>query len=351
MSRPPKATLVLSSIESLGKDAVIGIDTQFFTVNTLLRGIKLVPAGIHLFHFSNSINDGTSVRFGWWFECKESDIFCVDWSEDKCSFKPQATVPPELGDMYQHMVGYPEDPIVWHRLTNYIDTEAIEEYTPGQEIPVTTATPLNEENMLLLDILLSRDPHQKIEPDSEQLRYTIIDHKSSGVGSNAQVSQVTESARDRSWYLRKLFGHDLEILLAELQLCFVHFVVLGNLCSCTQWLSLMKLILMSSSFLSENQKFGEQAVSVIIAQLQKLPPDYISPDLDLAVVDLAIYFDVMENFYHSFGNSRMWAALRDANRPFGITLNFHSLFDEENFEVYNIKEYDADDEDAPAIVQ
>lgn len=349
MSRPPKTTLVLSSIKSLGKDAVVGIDTQFFTVNNLLMGIKLIPAGVHLFHFSNSVDDGTSVRYGWWFECKENDILTVQWTEDSCVFLPQTTVPEDLGNMYQQMVEYPEDPVVWGHLTEYIDSEVIEEFTSGASVPVTTSTPLKEENMVLVDILMSRDPKQKIEPDTDELGYTIIQHKGLGAVPHANVSQVTRIALDRSWYLNELYGHDLELLLAELQLSFVHFVVLGNICSCTQWLSILKLILMSSSFLQCNTSFAGSFVGVFVAQLQKIPPEYMSSALDLAVIDFRVYLEVMENLYHIFGPAKVWTRLREVNRLFGITLDFSSRFDEDNFEVFDMNTYDENDEDAPAI--
>lgn len=348
MSRPPKATLVLASLKDLGQNAIVGIDTQFFTVNNLLMGIKLIPAGLHLFHFSNSVDDGTSVRYGWWFECKEGDVITVLWNEDSCVFVPQTSVPEELGDIYQQMVQYPEDAVTWSRLSNFIDSEVIEEYIPEPCLPVTTSTPLREENMVLSDILMSKNPEQKIKPDAEELRYTIIQHK--GPSPKATISEVTENALDRSWYLKKLFGHDLEILLAEWQLCFVHFVVLGNLCSCTQWLSILKLILMSSSFLKANHSFADSFMNLFEAQLRKIPHEYIASSLDQAVVDFEIYFEAMENLYHIFGNSKQWTALIQANKQFGINLAFTSNFDEENFEVYDMNNYDEDDENAPAIV-
>lgn len=350
MSRPPETTLVLSSREALNSNAVIGIDTQFLTVSDFLKGIKLIPAGIHLFHYSDSVDDGTSVRFGRWFECKGNDIISVEFKDDACVFRYLTMVPENLGDLYQQMVEYPEDHKAWKSLVNFVDTEVVEEFCP-HELPVSTSTPLREENMVLADILMAKNPKQKIDTQaSEELRYTIIQGTVPGETHGKDLSAITRDALDRSWYLQQLFGHDLELLLGELQLCFVHFIVLGNLCSCTQWSNLLKLVLMSASFLYQNHSFADSFLQVLVAQLLKIPPEYISLTLNNLIVDIPVYLQSMENLYHVFGQLKAWETLRRVNAKLGFDLLFALKVDDDNFEVFDLEKYDENDEDAPMVV-
>lgn len=345
MSRPPKTTLILSNLQS---NTLIGIDTHFFTVNELLKGIKLIPEGIHLFHYSESAESGESMRYGKWFQCKDEDILTVELGDESCHVTANVNAPPNLSEEYSYMVKYPETKN-WEELVNFVDSEAVEEYTPDQNFPISTATPLKEENMVLLDILRERDPKQKFQDqEGQELNYTILQNKLTGPITGDRESSTTQNSLDKSWYLQQLFGHDPELLLAELQLLFVHFIILGNLCSCTQWLSLMKLVLLSSKYLKENVKFSMEFLDLLRAQLTSLPSEYISSGME--VVDMEVYLAVMENFSYIFSGEK-WGDIKNLNQTrFGITLEFSKEVDADNFEVYDLNDYDENDEDAPAVV-
>lgn len=348
MSRPPQTTLVLGNVSSL---TIIGIDTQFFMANELIRGIKVIPEGHHFFHYSESTETGEAIRYGHWFSCDDGDIISVEFSEDSCVFTHNANPIPTLSTDYAYMVAYPESLETWTKLTKYVDAEALWEYCPPANIPILTATPLKEENMVLLETLHSRDSNQKFEDQTDkELKYTILQFKLSGPRSSSDEVEVTRNFLEKSWYLTQLFGHDPELLLAEIQISFLHFIILGNLCSCTQWLMLLKLVLMSSRFLLGNMKFAQEFLGLLVLQLDKLPTEYMS-SLDIGVVDMKTYTEVMEDLSYIRINDITWSKIRELNRhKFSFDLSFHKKIDADNFEVYDMDDYDEDDEDAPAVV-
>lgn len=348
MSTPQKTTLIIQNIDTL---AVVGLDLLFFNVNELLRGIKLIPPGIHFFHYSASTEKGDSIRYGKWFQCSDGDIITVDYSEDTCNFIHNVNVPPTLGSDYAYMVPYPGDTTKWAELTRYVDMEATEEYIPAGESPITTATPLKEENMVLIEALKARDPNQQFEDqDGKELRYTIVQFKLRGPDDGSIVAERTANSLEKSWYLVHLFGHDPELLLGEIQLSFVHFIILGNLCSCTQWLTLLKLVLMSASFLGRHPKFGQEFLGLLLAQLDNLPVEYMSTS-GMGVVSMKEYTDIMENLSYIRIDDGLWGKIKVmSRRKFGIGLQFAKEVDANNFEVFDLADYDEDDEDAPAVL-
>lgn len=348
MSRPPQTTLVLANASGL---SIVGIDTQFFMANELIRGIKVIPNGHHLFHYSESTESGEAMRYGQWFHCNDGDIITVDFSEDSCVFTYNVNPTPTLSADYAYMVAYPENIEVWTKLTKYVDSEAIWEYCPHSNVPISTATPLKEENMVLLETLRSRDASQKYEDQSDkELKYTIVQFRLAGPRSRNDEVEVTQNSLEKSWYLEELFGHDHELLLAEIQISYVHFVILGNLCSCTQWLTLLKLVLMSARFLLGNLRFAVDFLALLLAQLDKLPVEYLN-GLGVDVVDVKTYVEIMENLSYVNINDDTRRKIADLSKSkFGIDLSFHKNTDSDNFEVYDMNDYDEDDEDAPAIV-
>ncbi|OBA20474.1 hypothetical protein METBIDRAFT_78843 [Metschnikowia bicuspidata var. bicuspidata NRRL YB-4993] len=349
-NRPPLGTLIIENVDRLGPNAVVGIDTQFFTVQNFLKGIKLIPAGHHLLHYSDSVEDGVSMRYAWWFSVHDGEALTVTWTEEKALFTPHDPLGLDLGDVYQYMVSYPEDPGKWARLCQYIDSEALEEYLPSLSQAISTATPLAEENMVLLDVLKSKKLDISVSDQSnEELKYTIIQPQKMRL--HAFGEQLTRDALDRSWYLAELFGHDIDLLLAEIQVSFIHFVVLCNLCSYTQWMSLLALALTSKKYLRCHAEFSLRLLDLLQAQLETLPENYVLESLGTHVVERGELQAVFRNLNDIYEGSTSWHQLVSiAQRRFGLSTTETSMLDENLFEVYDLLGHDEEDEDAPALV-
>lgn len=414
-SKPPLTTLILDGLPAEANNWLLGIDSQFFLANQLLRGIKSIPNGIHLFHYSiptelsNDPNKPSvaaislSIRHGFWFECIEEDIFVLRWDSDEEKLIMSNPREPsddeeqlnhtkiidQLGDIYSLLIEYPENFTNWsNNLVSYIDFEILLEFLPYEgdnEIytkDINTMTPSKEENIVLIDTLNKKDPDARI-PDqtNNELKYTIIEFRKKRTDEETdntqKIQNITKDYLDKSWYLEEIFGHDHELLFGELQLSFLNFVILGNFCSGLQWLNILKLLLQCEQFIKQNQSFSLNFLKVFEHQLNLLPPEYLFNGNEevkedgFNLIDLQAYVKVMENFSRgvflesSWNNGdccgRMklggmiiekWINIKIIHKSrFGIDLN--ALKEPENdgdFEVYNLSDYDENDEDAPAIV-
>lgn len=386
MSRPPNSTIVFLNLPVQSSSWLMGIDFQFFNLNRVFKGIKLIPDGVHLLHYSEALpepdtsdkeNAVSSLRYGHWIECKEGFVHIFFWDEEshrlvmvEQNLLDYSKGMARLGDDYKYMVAYPGDADEWAKLTNMIDLEVIEEYLPTENGSglVSTIMPSREERIALTEILNRNQPTSgtaAVKEDEEEINYTIIQHDKHRKDRTGQ--ELTDDHFDKSWYLQELYGHDNELLIAELQLAFVSFVAVGSFCSGTQWLSLAKLVLTSKSFLDRSKNFFLTFLGTLHLQLIKLPPELLVDELNLHnQLNIKIYVEVMENFSNIFDNmngdccgkmklngnlQNIWHNIVATNQKFGIDLKqLKRLVDEENFEVFNLEDYDENDEDMPVIV-
>lgn len=386
MSRPPNSTIVFLNLPVQSSSWLMGIDFQFFNLNRVFKGIKLIPDGAHLLHYSEALpepdtsdkeNAASSLRYGHWIECKEGFVHIFFWDEEshrlvmvEQNLLDYSKGMARLGDDYKYMVSYPGDADEWAKLTNMIDLEVIEEYLPTENGSglVSTIMPSREERIALTEILNRNQPTPgtaAVKEDEEEINYTIIQHDKHRKDRTGQ--ELTDDHFDKSWYLQELYGHDNELLIAELQLAFVSFVAVGSFCSGMQWLSLAKLVLTSKSFLDRSRNFFLTFLGTLHLQLIKLPPELLVDELNLHnQLNIKIYVEVMENFSNIFDNmngdccgkmklngnlQNIWHNIVATNQKFGIDLKqLKRLVDEENFEVFNLEDYDENDEDMPVIV-
>lgn len=388
VSKPPECTLILENLPKEIDHWLIGIDTQFFNVNSLLKGIKLIPRGIHLFHYSTNFMDDhkprgysgmldatcPSFRYGFWFEARENDVLVLYWQEDSesCVIIDEhnelerlnyTKVLSNLGDTYLYMLKYPQDEQSWKTLTRYIDEQTNAVILPqcngyGQIDTMMSS----KEEFLALAHQLSQKGNSIEENGDDLLLYSIVQFKLNRSKSQT-VEQTTRNYLDKSWYLEELFNESLQNYLGELQLSFLNFIIICNTCSNVQWLNLLKLCLMSQTTLLCNKKFTGDFLLTLRAQLAIIPEDYLTIN---PLVDVKHYIEVMEKFANDTFRTDLWHKgdqqtqhilqiwdniLALNTERFG--LNFQTkvpIVDENMTEVFSINDYDPEDENAPVIL-
>lgn len=407
MSKPPKGTVIFQSIPTDTQHWLVGIDTKFFSINQLLRGIKLIPNGIHLIHYSLPTTNSsspetaleTSIRYGHWIQF-DNEVIVLNWNSDSERFEiidsqneaeslNYSKYTADLGSIYPYTIAYPENESQWSQLVLFVDMEVIQEFVSysnehfSEEI--NTVTPSKEENMILLEQLqkgeLQRQHEQQIPPGSlletaeSELKYTIIQFmaKRDRKDEPTSVEEISNDYLDKSWYLEQLYGNDPELLLGELQVCFILFIILGNFCSGLHWLNIIKLVLMSKSFMNSTKSFTLNFLTVLEKQLQALPEEYVGEKISLnSAVDTKSFISIMENFVRDVFPKDSWDSnsccgkmkingliiekwqliVNTINAKFNIDLTKleNPEFDEDQFEVFHLKDYDENDEDTPTLV-
>lgn len=386
MSRPPKTTISFLNLPPESSQWLFGIDFQFFSLKQIFKGIKLIPDGVHILHYSEAATDKTkpdqdealsSLRYGTWLECREQSVHIFFWDEDlhllvlvDKNLLDYSKGMGNLGENYKYMVDFPGDEVEWNNMTSMIDFEVIEEYLPIQFDGglVSTIVPSREERIALSDAMSrgSAILAASTEQIDEELQYTIVQFDKPR--TNRIGRERTEDHFDKTWLLEELYGHDIELLIAELQLSFINFVTVGSFCSGMQWLTLAKLVLASKHYLQTHKNFLLTFMQCFYLQLRKLPSELLVDELKLHnQLNIKIYVEIMENFCDYFDQytsqaccgklkvdgllRSIWNNVIAVNKKFGLDLNhLKRQVDEENMEVFNLNDYDEGDEDMPVIV-
>ncbi|KAH3676012.1 hypothetical protein WICMUC_002308 [Wickerhamomyces mucosus] len=289
MGLPSDTTVIFSNFPN---DWIVGIDLQFFNSSHLLRGIKLIPDGIHVVHFAQ---DSNSIRSGFYFEAKENEVIILYWNEKD----EKMYITEELGELnvskelsklpqsYPYMIQYPEDQS-WEKLTNSINIGQVNYILPHKKRIDSVITSIDENN-LLLDALqksaqnrnLSKDPiiDSIIDQTNEEIKYTLIDFNKS-IRPNSTPEQKTRDALDKTWFLNHTLitsYNSIEILLlSEFQQSFLNMVIFANYSSSIQWLKFLKIFFNCKDILNEKPDFFNSWIDIINLQFEKIPEDYFN---------------------------------------------------------------------------
>lgn len=393
--KPPQSTILFKDVPSNTTNWLVGIDTKFFNINQLLKGIKLIPDGLHFVHYSIPSTSSpetaleSSIRYGFWIHC-DNDVIVLRWNVGTENFDIITENDPEealnyskyvsdLGEVYPYTVLYPGNEANWKELIKYIDMEVVQEFFPFQNDhysqEINTITPSKEENMVLMDQLQQRSAKlDTLDQSESELKYTIIQFMMNRKKPEEPkaVESISNDFLDKSWYLDQLYGNDLDLLLGELQLSFIAFIILGNFCSGMQWLNIIKLLLMSKGFMTSSLSFNLKFLTVFDLQLQVLPDEYIGEEISLnSAIDTKTFVATMENFVRDIfpkgwnndnccGKMKVsgmitekWIKVtKTIHQKFNIDLDklANSELDEDQFEVFDLKDYDENDEDVPTII-
>jgi len=301
MNSPPRTTIIFNNIPS---DWIVGIDLQFFNTNHILKGIKLIPDGIHIIHFAK---DQSSIRHGFYINAKEGDVIICYWDEKE----EKMLIDEEIGELnitkemsklseyYAFMISYPPD-ADWKKLTKYINYGQVSYILPrGKRIDsVLTST---DENNLLLETLhknaesrnLAKDPiiNSIIDQSDEEIKYTLIDLNKT-IRPNGNAAERTKDSLDKSWFCKQLlasgYNSNEDMLLSEFQQAFLNMIIFANYSSSIQWLKFIKIALNCKELLKEKCHFFEKFLEVLYLQFQKFQEDYMDEFISEDFLDTTI---------------------------------------------------------------
>ncbi|KAK9470777.1 AAR2 protein-domain-containing protein [Dipodascopsis tothii] len=333
---PPRTTVVLNNIPD---QCLLGIDLQFFTSTPNFNGIKLIPNGIHVLHWSppvavanNDLTDNasrkrksgqpdddgddedslalsaahaasaptaetilsqTTLRMATFFEAAEGDVVTYEWKDDTEEFvkTPVLYADEELQQLYPTLLKYPKASPEFSQLTSFLPSALLLKLLPKtfavQSRAVSSTTPSSMDSLLLDESLRKGDvPNgtaaaDRWRNDSEALQFLTFDTKKQRTWREGAVGrEVTAMALDRSWFLGdlvfRLRDNDLYAVLGEFQLAFVLVVVLANYSAAEQWKRLLELLCTCRSAVVDKLAFFKRFLDTLLVQLECVPDVYFS---------------------------------------------------------------------------
>eukprot|EP00755_Sulcionema_specki_P007979 Sspe_Gene.39685::Locus_19131_Transcript_1_1_Confidence_1.000_Length_782::g.39685::m.39685/K13205/AAR2, C20orf4; A1 cistron-splicing factor AAR2 len=219
-----------------------GIDMQSWNTGELFMGIKLIPPGIHMLHYSLCETPGAqsdlSPRCSFYVTLKQREVLVLRWRADSSTLEPADE---EETRQYAHgfyqmdfdkkMAPYPmAEHKRWVDLTDYHTKEVVERVRPVSDRPISSST-LDEAGK-------EAEAHEKWEAQGPtcKLFFTPI---SFSCPPGLSPGEVTTWMVDKSGVLERAAVDPME-LVGELQMAFVLFLVGQNYSGFEQWKTLLQ---------------------------------------------------------------------------------------------------------------
>ncbi|KAK9324359.1 A1 cistron-splicing factor [Lipomyces orientalis] len=331
---PPKTTLILHNIP---EKCLLGIDLHFFTSTAESNGIKLIPDGIHILHWSppapgmtgtgndtpsssrlTSIDDedgndnallnlqlkserqaakdaenivlsNMNLRMAVFFEACDSKILCMTWDDEAEEFVTSEREVDEFAllRLYPHLLPYPQSSPEFADLTSQLNPELLSTYLPlsyRKGVPVSSITASSTDSLLLSQAISKASSSSKssmLSDDTDSFRFLNFDLKRQRTWrEGATGRELTTAALDRSWFLGDLISRerngDYNAVLAELQLSFILLVLLANYSASEQWRRIVELLCSSKSAVSSRPEFYRKFLTILYAQFECIPEVYFT---------------------------------------------------------------------------
>jgi A1 cistron-splicing factor AAR2 len=274
---------------NLPTSALGGIDLLSFTTTPKFKGIKNLPLGWH-FVFTSSTSD-LSVRHGSWFHVKGSsggvpEIFIKKWDSNSEELMDE-TDPAEILRWRANLGS------IWREgLSPYRQSAVTNEPTPKHERRPWVQLTEHVTNSLLSRIIGSTPNHWTLTSASsapqdlehipglsstdiqaeKELNFLPIDLKRTWP-PGATGRTRTDAALDHTWALNDLVDNhcngDANVLLGELQLCFLMVLSLNNYSCLEQWKRILSLLFTCKEAVGERPEFFIYAIATLKRQLER----------------------------------------------------------------------------------
>jgi A1 cistron-splicing factor AAR2 len=278
--------------------ALAGIDLLSFTTTPRFRGVKDLPPGLH-FVFTGS-STAFSVRHGIWFRVQDNhqltitrwqqpdEILAIDvdetermrWRANIGEIWEKGLTPYRQSSANNEELQDPSGD--WLQLTSCISDELLGRITQGSldNLHLTSASSATQD---LDEIPGLSSSESKIHPEKE-LRFLPIDLKRTW-RPDATGRERTDAAQDRSWALNSLLSDwkdsSGDMILGELQFCFLVLLTLNNWSCLEQWKRLLTLVFTCKSAVPTHPDFFIRAIATLRLQLMHCK------DAEGGLIDLA----------------------------------------------------------------
>ncbi|KAK9240668.1 A1 cistron-splicing factor [Lipomyces kononenkoae] len=331
---PPKTTLILYNIPD---KCLLGIDLHFFTATAEFNGIKHIPDGIHVLHWSpptpdptvadnaistsslrrrdhddddidivalrsqsnieaqearesdNIVMSNMNLRMAVFFEASEGKTTSMTWHEEREEFviSERPIDSASLLRLYPHLLSYPNSSPEFGDLTSMLTADLLSTFLPASYSngePISSITASSTDSLLLNQAIADASSSRKtttLVDDTESFRFLNFDLRRQRTWREGAIGrELTAAALDRSWFLGHLVSRDrdgdYDAVLAELQLCFVLVVLLANYSSAEQWKRIVELLCTCESAVSSHPDLYSKFLDTLYSQFQCVPEVYFA---------------------------------------------------------------------------
>lgn len=275
-----------------------GIDLRSWTVGPKFKGLKMVPAGIHLLYW----DAGHGMTQGMWFHARPSQVLILRWDESIEDFAPTESpgLPPEQlerlvaavrrYELDSGLAAYPlEDLEPWRDLTRFLDGDVL----AAAGLPIGAhATSCH---------VVSGDPDEDAKADNTtghmtaffpgpartarfscigSMRQAALGVFRRGQGDAAECSILQGDETDTLKLLLETAMHGRPArLLGEVQLAFVCFLLLHSMSAFEHWKLAVSSFCSARKLASERPGLMHNVVSCLQVQLARAPCDWFRDEV------------------------------------------------------------------------
>eukprot|EP01138_Halocafeteria_seosinensis_P000968 gb/GECG01000991.1/.p1 GENE.gb/GECG01000991.1/~~gb/GECG01000991.1/.p1 ORF type:complete len:438 (+),score=66.17 gb/GECG01000991.1/:1-1314(+) len=356
----------------------MGLDGYSWQAGPYFRGIKMIPPGMHYFHYSPTHRGGQQGESvapctGFFFELQRGTIKVLQWDQDTEDFLDESKLSAETVAQQQEAVRSlahdrylgpysQENTQRWLKLSYFVTGDVLRRLEPvsgkivsnNSGIEEASDTNAGAEEETFAERCKHTDPERlKLQLDREtkgflkQARFSaggngsagtsIFFSRIRGVGQKSSSSEKTEYGVDTSFALASMLEEECKWnyrqYYGELQLAFIAFLLGESLESFEQWKRLVDMTCRAEKLLineygesgaAPKRQFWEYVFGIIELHVQEMPEDFFMDELskeNFLGKSLSCLKGTLSSYQDQIDSSTYSAAeklLRSVSNRFGV---------------------------------
>lgn len=336
----------------------VGLDTELWVVGPRFKGIKMIPPNqAHFFYYSPGDNSGLGGgpppgRRGRFLYLRPTEVAVFRWSDETEDFaEPDRDEAERLAEgvrrleFDQWLGPYPlANAEKWASISRHITPAVLQRLQPvGYSVwsEMATQRRIEEKGKAKVGDEASSAGSAAMDTLGHKSYYTDIPKRA--IPPGAAPHEVTRYSIDKSYTLTLLletkYDNDDGLLLGELEYSFVCFVMGQEYEGFEQWKKLVNLLCSCEEALLTRPRLFHEFIDVLHNQLRQAPVDLFMDEL---MAD-SFLMSSLKSFFELTEDERLDADLARRGRTFKSFMADHFRLD--------LSALDADDEDAPTVVE
>ncbi|XP_014252497.1 protein AAR2 homolog [Cimex lectularius] len=302
-----------------------GIDMKMWDTGEKFKGVKMIPPGVHMIHYSASGKYGdVAPKVSFLHNFKKSEVLVKKWDIDSERMSLETVSDEEVARFktnllnLDHFLGaYPfETYDLWQKLSKHISDSVLNRLLPECGV-ISSALELismqDRPKPVLIRRLRTVDEREeellpKLRPTpGTEIRFTPMPMKTYPDGSTPQ--DITKHSLDLSYTLDSMIGDlgDPREIVGEIQFAFVSFLVGQSLESFEAWKNLVRLLCNCREAVTRRRQLYVHFLQALETQLAQVPEDFL---VDIVSSNNVIYVSLRELFKTMAESSSIEGRLR-----------------------------------------